>query len=199
MNECIEFLKQFHPKGFWVLTAIKIDKSGIFTSTFTPEDDGACARWIDKYNGKLNIYFSVNQPKKPASSKLNKDQIYSVHYLHVDLDPRIGEDLEEEQARILKLIEAPPEGVPLPTCIIYSGGGYQGFWKLDEPFITNGNKDKVEDIECYNRQLEIDLGGDNTFNVDRIMRLPGTMNIPDEKKKKKGRKEVMAKLVGFYG
>jgi len=39
------------------------------------------------------------------------------------------------------------------------------------------------------------LGGDNCHDVTRIMRLPGTMNRPNAKKRKKGRKEVMATLI----
>ena len=49
-----------------------------------------------------------------------------------------------------------------------------------------------------NRALGILLGGDATHNVDRIMRLPGTHNIPDERKRAAGRVVVRSGLAqGF--
>ena len=81
--------------------------------------------------------------------------------------------------------------------IIFSGGGYQGFWKLEESIPVDGDLALAEDAKRYNQQLELDLGADNCHDIDRIMRLPGTVNIPDAKKKKKGRVETLAKLVEF--
>jgi hypothetical protein len=113
-------------------------------------------------------------------------------YLHVDIDPRAGEDFEEERVRALAKLRAYPIK---PTFIVDSGGGFQGFWRLKDPYIINGDVEKYEDAKRYNLQLEMDLDGDNCHNVDRIMRLPGTINIPDARKEKKGRKRAVARLV----
>jgi len=41
------------------------------------------------------------------------------------------------------------------------------------------------------------FGADNCHNVDRIMRLPGSINLPDAKKAKKGRTPTVAELIEF--
>jgi hypothetical protein len=45
--------------------------------------------------------------------------------------------------------------------------------------------------------LEYAYGGDNCHNVDRVTRLPGTINIPDEKKRARGQTEALAEVVEF--
>ena len=130
--------------------------------------------------------------------KAEREDISTVSWLHVDLDPRAGEDLEEERKRIRStLFTNLPKGVPAATVIVFSGGGYQGFWKLKDPIPIDGDLTKAEDAKRYNQQLELVFGADNCHNIDRIMRLPGTMNLPNAQKRKKGRVEVLASLMEF--
>lgn len=51
--------------------------------------------------------------------------------------------------------------------------------------------------KAYNQQLEKALGGDNCHNIDRIMRVPDTWNIPDKRKRAKGRTAVLARVIEF--
>jgi hypothetical protein len=150
--------------------------------------------WIEKMNTDRNIYFSVNPTIEPMNKKPERTDISRMEYLHVDIDPRAGEDLAKEQERILQVFR---DFKPVPTCLIFSGGGYQGFWKLSDPVSIGGSLALAEDAKRYNQQLEILLGGDNCYNVDRIMRLPETMNWPNEKKKAKGREPALARLIHF--
>lgn len=185
------FLRQFYPTGLWVLTAIKVERKGIETVTFSPEEEPAAAKWIARRNGKSNLYFSVNQPSAPLQKKATRDDITSVSWLHVDIDARAGEPLEAELLRIKSLLtEQCP--VPPPTVIVYSGGGYQAFWKLSQP-----ETEDLDRLVQYNKQLELTLGGDNCHNIDRIMRLPGTINVPDAKKIARGRVPVEAEVYWF--
>lgn len=199
MTTSIEFLKKFHPDGPWVLTAIQPDKKGIQTKTFKKSGEKLLKVWLEQFNGNRNIYFHVNPPLRELTKKAERQDIKSVNWLHVDIDPRAGEDIEKERERALALLTDPPGDVPRPTAIVFSGGGYQGFWKLKEPIPIDGDLSKAEEAKRYNIQLEIAFGADNCHNIDRIMRLPGTMNIPDAKKRKKGRKEVKAELVYWDG
>ncbi len=194
----IAFLEEWRPGGPWVLTAIKPDRSAIKTDTFRTADLDDLGEWLDKYNGKRNLYFHVNSTLRDLTKKAKKTDIASVHWLHVDIDPRVGESLDDERERVLALLKDKlPKGVPAPTVIIFSGGGYQGFWKLAEPIVIDGDLAKAEEAECYTRKLELLFGADNCHNVDRIMRLPGTVNLPDARKLKKGRVPTLAKLVSF--
>lgn len=190
----VEFLQRFHPNGPWALTAISPDKKAIQTRSFRPGQEEALRSWLGKNVGELNVYFHVNLPMGDISKKAEKTDIEAMCWLHIDIDPRAGEDIEDERARALKLLE---EHKPRPTVIIDSGGGYQGFWKLDECIPVNGDLMAAEDAERYNIHLERVFGADNCHNVDRIMRLPGTINLPDAKKRKKGRVKALATLVEF--
>jgi hypothetical protein len=193
MSISLDFLKQFRPGGPWTLTAIPVEGGRLETATFADNDD-AVEEWLAKFGVDHNIYFSVNPTREVMNKKASRGDIKCVEYLHVDVDPRAGEGLKEEQERILSKIRG---FKPVPTCVIYSGGGYQAFWRLEEPMLIDGDLQKAEDAKRYNMQLEILLGGDNCHNIDRIMRLPGTVNRPNAKKRKKGRQEVMATLVHF--
>ena len=192
----IDFLEKYEAGGPWVLTSIAPDRKGVSTATFT--DAAAATKWIDEYNGNRNIYFHVNPTIGSVKLKAKREQIKSLSWLHVDIDPRAGEDLDDERVRCLGLLsEKLPKGVPEPTITLFSGGGYQAFWKLQEPFLIDGDEDKYEEAKLWNLQLELAFDADNCHNVDRIMRLPGTINMPDARKKKKGRKPELAELLTF--
>lgn len=192
--QAVEFLQRWAPHGPWVLTTIAPDRKFIQTKTFGPSDIESMASWIDAGQGTRNYYFHVNPTLRPLSKKAEKSDIAALAWLHVDIDPRPGEDIQEEQERALRILE---QFSPAPTVIVYSGGGYQGFWKLEQPLETNGNVGMAEDAERYNIQLERVFSADNCHNIDRIMRLPGTINVPDAKKLKKGRTAQLARVVSF--
>lgn len=194
----LEFLRRYEPDGPWVLTAIQPDRKAISTRTFHVGEEDAMGRWIADYNGDRNIYFHVNPVIRDVIKKAEREDIKSVSWLHVDIDPRAGEDIEAERRRALGLLTTNlPKGVPPPTVVIFSGGGYQGFWKLEIPIPVNGDLALAEDAKRYNQQLELLFGADNVHNIDRIMRLPGTINLPDARKLKKGRRPALAELVEF--
>ncbi len=197
-DEAITFLKTWAVNGPWVLTAIDSERHGIRGKVFQPTQEKSVRECLDDcFENERNVYFHVNEVHNKVKTKASKDDVRSVTHLHVDIDPRAGEDLASEQARILKLAQNPPEGVPAPTFINYSGGGYQAFWELEEPIEINFDVEKAEKIELYNIQLEVLYKADNCHNVDRIMRLPGTVNCPDAKKKAKGRTKQLAKVIQF--
>lgn len=194
-----EFLDKLHPGRLRVITGVSLDKKSIPTETFKPDEKARFLEWIAAC-GKMpaNIYYSMAEPTGHMRSKMNRNDVRSVWYLHVDLDPEPGKDLIAEQDRILNLLRNPPEGVLPPTWIVYSGGGYQAGWKLREPAEINGDMAIAEAFKYYNIQLERLLNGDGTHDVCRIMRLPGTLNIPDEKKLKKGRTVARAELIEWH-
>lgn len=191
-KQSIDFLQHWAPDGPWVLTSIRPDAGKTQTETFTGKDIDALTKWIEERQGIQNIYFAVNPPMHPMRTKAAKNDIKGMVALHVDIDPRVGEPIDLERQRAERLLKAFD---PRPTVIIDSGGGYQGFWKLDKLYETDGNEAKAADYEAYNIQLEVLFQADKCHNIDRIMRLPGTINVPNEKKKRKGRKPALAKIV----
>jgi len=185
-----DFLEAFRPGGPWVLTAIRPDRKAIATRTVAKAEE--VVAFCDRHSDH-NLYFSVNPTLRPTEKKAEREDIAALSYLHVDIDPRVGEALEAERERALGLLTTNrPEGVPPPTFIIFSGGGYQAFWRLREPFRIDGDLERAEQAKLWNLQLELLFGADKCHNVDRIMRLPGTVNWPDARKRKKGRVPALA-------
>ena len=219
----VNFLRQWCPGGPWVLTSIVPDGKTT-TATFAGTDAGEASmrEWIDARQGRQNIYFTVNSVFGPVTSKPNKGAISAIRALHVDVDPRPGEKPFAELRRGLRLLSRMK---PQPTAITFSGGGLQAFWVLDEERHVGGSAELArlawrvgkqdahplsdaeqaeldahldrlwEAVEGRNLHIEVALQADNCRNADRIMRLPGTVNMPNSKKRKKGRKPALARVV----
>ena len=144
----IDFLRWYIPNDSWTLVAI-IPDGKTETETFDPKKPGdaeRCAAWIESRQGKRNLYYQVNKTRlvrtthkdgTPYESKPGKEHTLTLRALHVDLDPRAGEEPAEEYQRALKLLKAfnPP-----PSAIIASGGGVNALWKLAPPaaMMTSG-------------------------------------------------------------
>ncbi len=195
----LAFLRRWAPTGLWVLTAIQpTGARSITTETFDASTEAECLAWLKQYGGDRNVYFSVNPPRERIGKKAEREDIAELAWLHVDVDPRAGDDLGAEQSRILDLMTRKlPAGVPEPTCVVFSGGGYQAFWRLTDPIPLGGDLDKCEKAKLYNLQLEYLFQADSCHNVDRIMRLPGSINRPNERKIAKGRVPALARVVAF--
>lgn len=191
-DEALSFLQRWCEAGPWVLTAISPTTGAIVTKTFGAEELKETEAWIAERNGKWNLYFTINRVVSYFSSKPKKPDISSIVTWQVDIDPRVGEDFNEERVRILKRLQ---EFKPAPSVIVDSGGGYQGFWLLEEPIVLDGSEAMAEEYERYSIQLELLLAADPCHNCDRIFRLPGTINLPNEKKKKKGRVAALSSVV----
>ena len=167
---------------------------------------GPTAHWIDQRQGKANLYFTVNSLlRKPANGKAKKTDIDEVVAFQIDIDVLAGEDQATGVERILRAVRSFRLA---PNAIILSGGGVQAFWILrpEDRIKIGGDLAKAEAAECYGRGLEdefnaillpMGLKADDCHNVDRVMRLPGTLNIPNAKKIAKGRKLALAKLIEF--
>jgi len=195
----VSFLKQY--PGYPTLTAIHTDpvtgKKGLIETKAFPDSDPTS--WIEARQGNANLYFLVNATVEPRDRKATKDCIAEMNALHVDVDVRVGEDQAAGIARIVKTFR---EYKTPPSFITSSGGGAQAFW-LIETIALDGSDEvphekMVSDLELFNVQIERDLAGDHCHNIDRIMRLPGTINIPNEQKLKKGRKAAVAHLIDVH-
>lgn len=198
LDEAVAYLRWWRPAGPWILTSINNDRKNhdTTTETFRLGEEDRMAAWIAKQNDELgrNVYYHVNSAMRLLSKKAEKTDMASMDWIHVDIDPRPGKDIDEEQARILAMLGA-HEGLPAPSAVVFSGGGYQAFWRLRDGLPINGDLTKAEDAERFNLQVELLMGADACHNCDRIMRLPGTVNHPSDKKKAKGQKPALAHVL----
>jgi hypothetical protein len=157
---------------------VAISETGkVAAQSFGPTVIERARAWIEARQGNANVYYSVNELKPSVlNRKAVKQDVAQALHLHVDVD---------DQTALSRISEF----VPKPTTVVFSGGGYQAFWKLREP-----TRD-MNRVERINAELARKLGGDKCHNVDRIMRLPGTINVPNAKKRKAGRVPTLAHVV----
>jgi hypothetical protein len=132
----------------------------------------------------LNVYWSVNRVRDNLHKKASKADVVAARLAHVDIDPPKNGGAFDKGAIIEGLagIETPP------SFIIDSGGGLNAFWRLDDACQNLGS------IEYINTQIRDYFDADNCQNIDRIMRVPGSVNWPDAKKRARGRVPSLAKF-----
>ncbi len=191
----VSFLRWLRPEGPWLLAGKHPDRNGFRYKSFNPGQEAEITKWLAGLSLQ-NVYYHLNPTTAGLEKKAAKSDVTAVTFLHVDIDPRAGESVDEERQRILDLLtDKLPEGVQPPTVIISSGAGYQALWALREPIPLEGSEAQAAEVECYTRRLEHVFGADNCHNVDRMLRLPGTINNPDAKKRAKGRTAAPATVV----
>lgn len=198
-DAAVSFLRWLRPEGPWVLAFKHPERDGLPAKTFTPGKTAQLADWLMDEASGLNVYYHLNPVRAGLRKKAAKSDVTAVRFLHVDLDPRASEDIQAERERILeRLTDNLPPGVPPPTAIVDSGAGFQALWALTTEIQIDGDEAKAAEVERYTRWLEDRFGADNCHNVDRVLRLPGTINNPDEKKRKKGRTTAVTALLEHY-
>jgi len=135
--------------------------------------------WIDHANisEKRNIYFSLNLHDCPTKPK--KQHITELVAFHVDVDmpPAIASGTINERK---KWISETEEKFDDPASLIYSGNGVQAIWSLCVPHVVT--VDNLPILEQHNAQFAAKYNGDHCHNIDRILRVPGTVNWPNKKK-----------------
>lgn len=196
----IAFLKQLDPDGYHALCAIHPDTRQVEGRVFKPGEWPAMADWIEARQGERNLYYSVNEPDPSAPfSKLKKAHIAKIRAVYADVDPK-NEDgtpnsLVAERQRIRAMMDSLlSHPLHSPTAVVDSGGGMQAIWALAEKLPV---ADWANWAEALGRGIARKIGGDAVQNIERVMRLPGTVNLPDAGKRKKGRKSSIAELIEF--
>ncbi|MFC3123516.1 hypothetical protein ACFOD4_00465 [Pseudoroseomonas globiformis] len=131
-------------------------------------------------NAEWNLYFHVNQPRSGLAKKAAKADIVAIRAAaFLDIDAKGGRNMEEALAAITAL------PLPPPSVIIASGGGYQPIWLLAAPMPPE--LEVVARVESLGRRLEPLAGSDHVSHIDRLLRLPFTMNHPNAAKRAAGR------------
>jgi AAA domain len=198
-SETTEFLTKLRSPP-WLLIAIAPDKDAkdkiaiAALSVYTVE---ATVGFIRSWDGKRNLYYGVNPANGSMNKKPEKKDITAIEYALGDLDPRDDESAEDAKARYLGQLNGAFQ--PKPTAIVDSGNGIQCLWKLAEPIVLGEDRATViANVEDQSKVLMERLGAKaGTQNIDRILRLPGTKNLPNEVKRQKGRVACPTKTLVF--
>ena len=194
----VAFLKWLDPNGWHTLWVQHPETDANTGRTFAPNSWDEIAVFVNAQQGR-NVYFTANEPKRDAPNKKpRKEHIENVRAVWGDFDP--DEDLEmagkgaAERKRLEALTAALlADGVAPPSFIIDSGGGYQALWRLDKKLSADEFGKQCEE---QTKGILARFGGDKSvWNLDRVLRIPGTVNFPDAKKRARGRVTRQATLV----
>lgn len=174
---------------------------GVMHVAAIPQDGGAA---IGRYYGsdcetgvafalamnrdRYNVYFTANVPKPDCGHKPSKAQFDWLRCIFVDVDPpKDGGAFDKEDALARVRCD-------FPRVVIDSGNGIQAIWRFAEFIAATPNN--IADVEALNRALVSRYGGDPAAtNVDRLLRLPGTVNWPNPKKRERGYVPCMARVL----
>jgi hypothetical protein len=159
------------------------DDAAISGKYFGSDADAATQWAVAKNKSGNGLYFTVNITMSGLNKKPTKKEIVAARFSHSDIDLPKGGAALDRSAIMLRLMQGTP-----PSFVIDSGNGLQPLWRLDRAPTDYG---PVEDI---NRSIADSFGGDNCHNIDRLLRVSGTVNYPNAKKLAAGRVATMATL-----
>lgn len=194
MTDLATFLEHFRPGGHVTYVAIVPDGQTA-ARTFNGHDQSAAAQWLEARNRHAGCYFTVNPTPPDLDRKPTKGTITAVAGVWADIDPLdgAGRSWTDERTRLLALADELAQLDLPPSLIVDSGNGIQPVWLLEDPIEATREYHDAAEALCI--RVEASLGAKGTHNVDRLLRVPGTTNWPNAKKKKLGRGETQARLI----
>ncbi len=191
-ERAIAFLYWLNPDASLHLEHMRSEGAAKPTANDYSSDDTASAtHFVSTNNGdnyRRNIYFFLNGEFLRGERK--KENLSAARFLHVDLDCKdYPGDENQQRDTILGMLadgQQRPKGIPMPTAVWFTGGGYQAVWRMAEPI-------SVDDAEDLNRALLAAMqGGPGTHDASRLLRLPHTVNWLNDKKRESGRSPALA-------
>lgn len=185
-SQAVEFLKWFDPQGWHNLVTFSPGGGPpVDALTVPPGKWSTIKDFVKRHNGRHNLYFSANEPRPNApNAKLAKTDIGAIRCVFADIDPDKALPFDQARSAVERTVERLSGHALSPSIVVDSGGGANVYWLLPE---------KVDATQHGKLAEEIGSGvahwwsSDSVQNVDRILRLPGTLNIPNEKKAATGR------------
>jgi hypothetical protein len=215
----LDFLMQLRAGGPWQLSAADPEadprhpkRGDIVTATITTID--GARTFLRTHNGHMNLYYAVNPVRHCKNKKAAKTDVAEIKFVPGDLDPQDDETAEAAKARYQAALQS---FTPKPMFVVDSGNGIQILWRLAEPILLPDEvawtkdakgRDKailtpetqaiVDNVEARSKVAMEYLGAKaGTQNIDRILRLPWTVNLPNAVKLKKGRKPCQSSLLAY--
>lgn len=179
------------------LISVCSDGDGWRGERFTTDEGGiraavAYAVQLDQRRRPKGIYAQVTTLReRPEEGRGGKELAHVLTHLWADGDfgtvghkPGLDDlDAPPDEEAVQKVVEESP--LPAPSGWTHSGGGYNAVWMLAEPRTITDDEDRgrVEEVtaawqailaaQAYRCGWSWDIG---VGNVDRLMKLPGTVN-----------------------
>lgn len=180
MDVAILFLQTINPDGRQALKSIR-DVNGvpeILEEHFGPGLWDEKKALIEKWAGeRRNVYVMVNEPVA-GSVDMKEESVGFIRAVFSDTDTKAVQgralDAMDDMFRASR-----------PAIVTDSGGGIHTFWILAEPVAVDMVTKAL--AEEAGRGLQAWFDGDSVWNINRIMRVPGTVNYLNAKKRAAGR------------
>lgn len=116
-----------------------------------------------------NIYVSENP--RPVDKKKKKEDIVDIGALWLDVDSKDYGGSKEDALTAI-------EGFPLaPSILVDSGNGYHVYWVLETPIIDRDDEQTKILNQVLAGLIKALKADSQSKNFDRVLRLPGTMNV----------------------
>lgn len=151
--------------------------NGKYTNTYFKNNSDDIIKLTQGLNGQGNLYYGLATRKDNTSGR--KDNLAYLNVLYADID--YGTEGHNGKAAYSSKEEAEKAIASFklkPTCIVFSGHGYQVIWKLKTSITLD--KESISKAESMMKKLNTMIGGDKTQNADRVFRMPFTLNMKDE-------------------
>lgn len=162
----------------------------------TPTNLTSFRRFLSDNAATAGLYFTVNRTRAPMSIKPTKADIKWCDFAHAEIDPTddvATSDLDNWQERA----RAKARALRWPPSVMWrSGNGLQCLWRLAKPVLLD-SPEIVRRCEAANAGLldqfvDHECKREGTHNIDRVLRIPGSINYPNKTKRAIGRVTVGA-------
>jgi hypothetical protein len=132
IRTAIDFIQQLTPVGDnGAIIAIDPHSGDISAQGYVGGSLDRIEAFIEKHSNK-NLYWNPNALKRPDNKKAKKEDIKAMCWAHLDKDDATLEALDR-----IRRYRLPP------TLIVFSGGGYNVYWRLSKPIHANGNIERT--------------------------------------------------------
>lgn len=197
VEEAVRFLEWKRPGGPWAVVAPTADWDRGTPLTLIHEEE-ELRSFVEAKSGKFGLFYPVAEVEPGLRQQPEKRHLTETRLLHVDLDPPPGlapAGFDEWARAKVEEVRSQTHSPP-PSCVVLSGNGLHLLWKLAEPHPLGGADVIIADFEAYTNGLAVAFGAnDGTWNANRVLRLPGTINLPNKKKRKDGRSARESSIV----
>jgi P4 family phage/plasmid primase-like protien len=203
-QHALEFMRKWPTDRMHLWLKVPDGKSGARTFDRTPEGYAAMGDWIERCQGSANVYFVTNDVDRHITLGVSEREgkivvkpreadVVRMVGGQVDVDHRTLDDAERDRVNGMFQSHEPRLNV-----ITFTGGGHQGFPLFREPVAIDGDRRTIDEWKRINIALRQMLeNADACESLDHVMRLPGTINLPDRKKRERGRVPALAYCIRF--
>lgn len=183
MTEFLQELWGFKPENLNILIWQKKGKKSYW---FTDIDK--IVNYLEKNKDQSDIYMGVGLSSKDygLKNRCPADQIAGITGFWADID--VQDEVHKKKNLPASIDEAKNLFPCEPTCVVHSGHGIQAWWLFREPWVFENDDERLKAkamCETWHRQIldrakARDWTVDATFDLSRILRIPGTKNLKNK-------------------